>query len=146
MKDFHNSFVNIMNKKRNLIDPESNGIYTDMFTKRGSVISGSEETVFYVSKLLATAIMTKHNCPIIMDSFRAEDLSSDKEMRVLQEFLQLQNQCILTTTLKVEEKGKYDDMREVNILDYTNHKTNKILNKEYLEKFTALLKQFHIVL
>ena len=145
-EDFHNSFVNIMNKKRNLIDPESNGIYTDMFTKRGSVISGSEETVFYVSKLLATAIMTKHNCPIIMDSFRAEDLSSDKEMRVLQEFLQLQNQCILTTTLKVEEKGKYDDMREDNILDYTNHKTNKILNKEYLEKFTALLKQFHIVL
>lgn len=143
---FYNSFMEKMNAKRLMIDPESKDAYTDLFTKRGSVISGSEETVFHVSKLLAIVSMTRHNCPIIMDSFRAEDLSSDKEIRVLQELLQLQNQCILTTTLKAQEKGKYDGMKEVHILDYTNHKTNKLLNQDDQEEFNALLSELHIVL
>lgn len=83
-----------MNEKKKQIDIESEKEYEDIFTKRGTVVSGSEETVFYVSKLLASVEMIGHDYPIIMDSFRAEDLSTDKEKRVLELFSNLKNQCI----------------------------------------------------
>ena len=143
---FYQEFMKSMNSIKKRIDPESDNEYTGMFTKRGSVISGSEETVFYVSRLLAIVEIISHKCPIIMDSFRAEDLSTEKEMRVLQELLNLQNQCILTTTLKKEEKGNYNAMSNINILDYTNHITNKILSREHLDAFKDLLKELHISL
>ena len=131
-------------RKKKQIDIESEKEYEDIFTKRGTVVSGSEETVFYVSKLLASVEMTGHDCPIIMDSFRAEDLSTDKEKRVLELFGKLRNQCILTTTLKTEEIGKYDDMKNINIIDYSSHRTNKILNQYDLEEFKKLLQNMYI--
>ena len=78
-RKFYGRFMSLMNEKKKQIDIESEKEYEDIFTKRGTVVSGSEETVFYVSKLLASVEMTDHDCPIIMDSFRAEDLSTDKE-------------------------------------------------------------------
>ncbi len=60
-------FMSLMNEKKKQIDIESEKEYEDIFTKRGTVVSGSEETVFYVSKLLASVEMTDHDCPIIMD-------------------------------------------------------------------------------
>ena len=143
-KKFYGQFMSLMNKKKKQIDIESEKEYEDIFTKRGTVISGSEETVFYVSKLLASVEMTGHDCPIIMDSFRAEDLSTDKEKRVLELFGELSNQCILTTTLKTEEIGKYDDMKDINIIDYSSHRTNKILNQDDLEEFKKLLRNMNI--
>ena len=141
---FYGRFMSLMNEKKKQIDIESEKEYEDIFTKRGTVVSGSEETVFYVSKLLASVEMTDHDCPIIMDSFRAEDLSTDKEKRVLELFGELRNQCILTTTLKTEEIGKYDDMKNVNIVDYSSHRTNKILNQYDLEEFKKLLQDMYI--
>lgn len=141
---FYGQFMSLMNEKKKQIDIESEKEYEDIFTKRGTVISGSEETVFYVSKLLASVEMTGHDCPIIMDSFRAEDLSTDKEKRVLELFGELSNQCILTTTLKTEEIGKYDDMKDINIVDYSSHRTNKILNQDDLEEFKKLLRNMNI--
>lgn len=114
------------------------------FTGTPLLSSDSEETVFYVSKLLASVEMTGHDCPIIMDSFRAEDLSTEKEKRVLDLFGELRNQCILTTTLKAEEKGKYDTLEGIHVMDYTNHRTNKILGQEHLEAFKRLLRELHI--
>ncbi len=145
-KKFYGKFISLMNEKKNQIDVESEKEYADIFTKRNTVVSGSEETVFYVSKLLAAVEMTGHDCPIIMDSFRAEDLSTDKEKRVLELFGKLKNQCILTTTLKTEERGKYDNLKNVNILDYSSHKTNKILNEADLDNFKQLLKDMYIEL
>lgn len=141
---FYQEFMKAMNAAKKRIDPESDNDYVGMFTKRGSVISGSEETVFYVSRLLATVEMTEHECPIVIDSFRAEDLSTDKETRVLKEFLSLHNQCILTTTLKAEEKGKYNLLEGIHVLDYTNHRTNRILGQEHLDTFKELLHELHI--
>ncbi len=145
-EEFYGRFISLMNEKKKQIDIESENTYEDIFTKRGTVVSGSEETVFYVSKLLASAEMTGHNCPIIMDSFRAEDLSTDKEKRVLELFAKLRNQCILTTTLKAEEVGKYDNIKNVHIIDYSSHKTNKILNESDLDNFKRLLKDMYIEL
>ena len=87
-------FMSLMNEKKKQIDIEKRKGIRGYFHKRGTVVSGSEETVFYVSKLLASVEMTDHDCPIIMDSFRAEDLSTDKEKRVLELFGELRNQCI----------------------------------------------------
>lgn len=145
-EEFYGRFMSSMNEKKKQIDIDGEKEYDDIFTKRGTVVSGSEETVFYVSKLLASAEMTGHNCPIIMDSFRAEDLSTDKEKRALELFAELSNQCILTTTLKTEEIGKYDTMKNVHIIDYSAHKTNKLLNQNDLERFKQLLQNMYIEL
>lgn len=84
-EEFYSRFIYLMNAKKKQIDVESEKEYEDIFKKRGTVVSGSEETVFYVSELLASVEMTGHDCPIIMNSFRAEDLSTDKEKRVLEQ-------------------------------------------------------------
>lgn len=145
-KKFYKQFISLMNSKKKQIDIEGEKEYEDIFTKRGSVVSGSEQTVFYVSRLLAFAEMISHDYPIIMDSFRAEDLSTEKEKRVLEMFIELKNQCILTTTLKTEEIGKYDKIENVHIIDYSSHKANKLLNQNDLIQFKQLLKSMYIEL
>lgn len=92
-----------------------------------------------IARLISIAKLTKHSCPIIMDSFRAEDLSTEKEERVLALLSELKRQCILTTTLKTEEKDKYVKMVGINAIDYTGHLSNKILGAEELPAFMKLL-------
>lgn len=133
-----------MNEVAKIIDPERTFEYQDLFTKRGSVVSGSEETIFYIARTIALACLTNHPCPIVMDSFRAEDLSSEKEKKAIEQLSLLDRQCILTTTLKAEEKGKYSDEKEINGIDYTNHKSGKILGTDDLTEFTGLLMDFGI--
>ena len=81
-----------------------------------------------------------------MDSFRAEDLSTDKENRALKLFIDLSHQCILTTTIKSEEKGKYDGLNGVNIIDYSDHQSNKLLTPDYNKEFMRLLDKLSISL
>ena len=144
-KNFFENIISSMNLVRKHIEGNDKNTYNDIFTKRGTVISGSEETVFYISKLLSIAYNTEHNYPIIMDSFRAEDLSTEKEERSLDSFIKLGNQCILTTTIKSEEKGKYDLWGDIHIIDYTDHLTNKLLDKNYCSKFNEILKSMNIL-
>lgn len=96
--------------------------------------------------MISIAKLTKHSCPIIMDSFRAEDLSTEKEERVLALLSELKRQCILTTTLKAEEKDKYVKMAGINAIDYTGHHSNKILGAEELPAFMKLLSGLGISL
>lgn len=133
-----------MNTIKHQIDIESKHDYDDIFTKRGTVISGSEETVYYLSRLISIAEICRHGCPIIMDSFRAEDLSTEKEERALKILSSLNCQCILTTTLKAEEKEKYAKMKMINAIDYTNHESNKVLQKSYCEEFQQLIAEMKI--
>lgn len=141
---FYEAIIEKMNKIKHQIDSESDQDYDDVFTKRGSVVSGSEETVYYISRLLSVLELTQHKCPIIMDSFRAEDLSTDKEERVLKIMTGLKCQSILTTTLKAEEKDKYIGMPDVNAIDYTNHQSNKVLNEKDHPAFEQLLNAIGI--
>ena len=145
-QDFYEAIVKEMNQVKGKIDIESKQLYDDLFTKRGSVVSGSEETVYYIARLISIAKLTKHSCPIIMDSFRAEDLSTEKEERVLALLSELKRQCILTTTLKAEEKDKYVKMAGINAIDYTGHHSNKILGTEGLPAFMKLLSGLGISL
>lgn len=145
-QDFYEAIVEEMNQVKGKIDIESKQLYDDLFTKRGSVVSGSEETVYYIARLISIAKLTKHSCPIIMDSFRAEDLSTEKEEHVLALLSELKRQCILTTTLKAEEKDKYVKIAGINAIDYTGHRSNKILGTENLSAFMKLLRRLGISL
>lgn len=133
-----------MNELYHQIDPDGNLTYTSLFTQRNEVYSGSEATVFHLVKLFALQQVLRHNCPIIVDSFRAEDLSTGKEKTVLEISKSINNQVILTTTLKHEELGKYDSIEGVNHINYISHIPSKILDGRYVADFLGLLSALSI--
>lgn len=70
----------------------------------------------------------------------------EKENRALDLFIDLKKQCILTTTIKSEEKGKYNLFPKIHIVDYTEHTTNKLLSPDYNDEFTSILGNMNILL
>lgn len=128
-----------MNKFYQKIDPEGNTVYSSLFTQKNEVYSGSEATVFHLVKLLAIQAVTKHDFPIIIDSFRAEDLSTSKKNVVLEIVKKVNNQMIFTTTLKEEEYGKYDSIEGINHIDYCHHTPSKILVDSLVSAFKSLM-------
>ena len=49
---FYGRFMSLMNEKKKQIDIESEKEYEDIFTKRGTVVSGSEETCILCFKIV----------------------------------------------------------------------------------------------
>jgi hypothetical protein len=145
-RDKRNSTMTIilqeMNQLYKQIDPNGNLVFRGLFTKRDEVFSGSEATIFHVVKMYALQKVLKHNWPIIIDSFRAEDLSTNKEKIVIEKYGELENQVIFTTTLKDEEMGKYDNRPEINHIDYKDHVPSKMLSSVYCERFRELIDDF----
>lgn len=139
-----NEIVSLMTSTYNQIDPNGNLHFEGLFTKKDEIYSGSEATVFHLVKLYALAKVLKHNYPIIVDSFRAEDLSTNKEEIVVNLFKQLSNQIIFTTTLKAQELGKYDKKDDINHIDYTNHQPSKMLTAEYVNEFIDIISNLSI--
>lgn len=135
-----------MNKLRHQIDPDGNIEYKSLFTQRDEVYSGSEATIYHLVKLLSLKFVIGHNYPIVIDSFRAEDLSTNKEKIVLNIAKSINNQIIFTTTLKNEELGKYDACEGINHIDYISHTPSKILDSQYVNNFIELLTSLSIKL
>lgn len=133
-----------MNKVYSYIDPNGRLIFDSLFTKRDQVYSGSEATEFHLVKLYALATVLMHPFPIIVDSFRAEDLSSERENAVIELFSRLRKQVIFTTTLKIEEIGKYQHMKNINSIDYSKNASSKILVNTAVAEFEALMKKLSI--
>ena len=133
-----------MNELYRQIDGDGNITYTSLFTQRNEVYSGSEATVFHLVKLFALKAVFQHNLPIIIDSFRAEDLSTGKENIVLGISKTMGNQIIFTTTLKREEMGKYDSVENINHINYQSHTPSKILSDSYVDDFVLLLSNLSI--
>lgn len=131
-----------MNTLYKKVDPNGNLIFDSLFTKRDEIFSGSEATIFHIVRIYALQKMIGHTLPIIIDSFRAEDLSTAKEKIVIDEFNKLPNQIIFTTTLKDEEVGKYDNRKEINHIDYKDHMPSKMLSEKYCQRLSELLKDF----
>lgn len=138
------AILNEMNTVYKTIDPTGNLVFDDLFTKKDEVYSGSEATIFHLSRLYALCKVLKHNYPIVVDSFRAEDLSTTKENIVLSLYSALPNQIIFTTTLKQEELGKYDMRNDLHHIDYKGHTSSKMLSEEYVEEFRKLLNNLSI--
>ena len=140
------SILSEMNSAYKNIDPNGRLEFSGLFTKGDQVYSGSEATEFHLSKMYAYAKVLNHPCPIIVDSFRAEDLSTEREKTVIDLFSSLQRQVILTTTLKDEEIGKYQNERTINSIDYSQHAPSKILNDEHVFEFAKLLERLSVSL
>ncbi len=138
------AIIGKMNELYHQIDPDGNIIYSSLFTQRNEVYSGSEATIFHVVKLFALQFVLRHSFPIVIDSFRAEDLSTGKENTVLEISKSIDKQVILTTTLKHEKIGKYDDLPDVNHINYQSHTPSKILDGAFVESFVALLNDLSI--
>ncbi|MBA0191622.1 hypothetical protein [Pectobacterium carotovorum] len=135
-----------MNALLSAIDPKSNVVFDDIFTKRDATYSGSEEQEFYFCKIIALNNVLRHNFPIIIDSFRDGELSTDKEEIMLGYYTSLNKQVILSSTLKNEEysSSKYISDNRINSIDYSYHQDSKILSTEYLEEFNEIILSFGI--
>ncbi len=143
-EDFLQDVVQLMNDAYSQIDPKGNLTFDGLFSKKDQRFSGSEATVFYIVRLLALQKRLGHKYPLIMDSFRAEDLSTTKEEIVLELFSKTQNQVILTTTLKKQEMGKYDANTKINHINFQNHEPSHMLSASFVEGFLTILRAFGI--
>ena len=139
--------LDIMNKNVKKLDSDSRIKFIDLFTKNGENYSGSEEQEFYFCKIIALNEYFKHEFPIIVDSFRDGEISSSKEIIMLNEYKGLNKQVILSSTLKEEEYNllKYDEIEKINAIDYNMHENNKILQKKYADKFNDILDIFNVI-
>ncbi|MBR2892100.1 MAG: hypothetical protein IKC22_07010 [Bacilli bacterium] len=124
---------------------ESNGPNTfSIFTKKEETYSGCEGTEFYLSKLYALQKILNHTYPIVMDYFRDGELSTQKESVVIEEFKKLSNQVIFSATLKEQELGKYDNIEDVNHIDYISNIPFHLLQESFVQLFDELLKELNI--
>ena len=142
---FKASVLETMNMVRRKINDDPDALeYSDLFTPANSPYTGSEGTEFFLARVYALATHVKHGLPIVIDSFRAEELSSAREERALPLFMGLPNQVIFTATLKGEEAGKYHDKDGINNIDYTDYTVNKLLSDKDNAAFGTKVASFGI--
>lgn len=130
------------------IDPEGTQVFDDLFSKRGVVYSGSEGMEFYFSKLLGLKAELNHEFPVIIDSFRDGELSSEKELVALRYFVNVSPQAIITSTLKSQEYSAsiYNNLEGANAIDYSLKKSSKILDPEFAHQFKEIIDSFNVKL
>ncbi|SHG16193.1 hypothetical protein SAMN05216361_1501 [Marisediminitalea aggregata] len=146
---FMNSLIEEMNRIYKLVDPIGKLTFRDLFTKRNENYSGSSEQEFYFSKTLAVAKLTGHGLPIVIDSFRDRELSTEKEIKMLEIFERIDNQVIITSTLKKEEyneAGRYQSYKDVLAIDFSQIEPFKILSQNVSGRFIEILKEFNILI
>lgn len=141
---------NILKEMRNYyskIDRLGLLTFDHIFTKSGETYSGSESQEYYFCKILALNKVLKHDFPILIDSFREGELSSFKEDLMIKEFIKLNKQVILTSTLKKEEydSDKYFKIEGINVIDYSSFQDSRILQGIYVEKFNERINKFGII-
>lgn len=146
-KRFRERILDAMSSVRRAVndDPDS-AEYESLFTTSVNTYSGSEVTEYYLARVYALAKHVRHGLPIVIDSFRAEELSSGREERALPLLAELPNQVILTATLKGEEAGKYQGRDRFNHIDFAGYTINKLLSPRDNEIFARKVKEFGIVL
>lgn len=146
-KELKGSLLSTMNRVRRTLGDEDNAPdYADLFTSENSPYSGSEATEFLMARIYALVKHLRHQMPILVDSFRAEELSTGREEKLLPFFEELDNQVILTATLKEQEAGKYHNIDGINDIDLTGYTPNKLLSPTYCDVFKAKIEEFGIKL
>lgn len=151
-KEFMDDLLGKMNLARRAIsDNAEESDYESMFSTKANVYSGSDGTIYFAARTFAIASKINHGMPIMIDSYRADDLSSDREDRLLDLLGKLDNQVILTTTIKREESvgpdaSKYERDSRVHAIDYSNHEINRIMSDTYNDRFAEKAADFGLVL
>ncbi len=147
-KEFMDSILSKMNHARTTISGNTDDPpYEQLFGTTANVFSGSDRTVYFASRCYALALAVEHGMPILIDSFRADDLSTSRENRLLELLGRLDNQMILTTTIKEQEGGqKYEEDSRVHAINYSTHEERKMLKPDYNEDFEKKVAEFGVVL
>ncbi|MCL1074511.1 hypothetical protein [Shewanella dokdonensis] len=138
--------VKVMNKIYRVIDEDGLQTFHDLFTKRSVNYSGSEEQEFYFSRVYALLLVMKHEFPIVIDSFRDRELSSLKEMKMIDAFESLDNQVIISATLKKEEytSDKYETHGAITAIDYSANANGRILSDSFKNDFVSICRDFGV--
>ncbi len=150
-KEFMDSLLGKMDLARRTISGNTQeSPYESLFSTKANVFSGSDSTIYFAARTYAIASEINHGMPIMIDSFRADDLSSDREDRLLDLFGKLTNQIVLTTTIKREESAvpdasKYEMDPRVHPIDYSGHELNKIMSAAYNKRFAEKAADFGLV-
>lgn len=142
---YKETLLDTMNSiRRSLNDDPNAAEYEDLFTTINSQHMGSEATEFFLARTYSLAVHVGHGLPILIDSFRAEELSTSREERALPFFVDLPNQVIFSATLKGQEVGKYHGKADINDIDYAGYRVNKLLSEDDNEEFSAKVASFGI--
>lgn len=130
------------------VDEVENTNIEGLFTKNNENFSGSEEQIFYFSKLASIAKHLPLDFPLIVDCFRDGEISTEKEDKMIEEYKKLSKQVLLTATLKDQEytTEKYPTADRLNPIDFSVIQSNQILSPEYVAEFVELLKEFNLAL
>lgn len=147
-EEFRKELLSSMNYARKFISGNpSEADYKELFTTQANVLSGSDGTIYFSARLYAIAKVLNHGMPLLVDSFRADDLSSGREEKLLDLFSSLSNQMILTTTIKREEgSSKYVEDNRIQAIDYSDHTINKLLSSQFNKEFAAKADELGIFL
>jgi hypothetical protein len=141
-----NSIIQMMCDYYNEIDEVENSNIDGLFTKNNENFSGSEEQIFYFSKLLSLAKHLPLDFPLIVDCFRDGEISTDKEVKMLAEYRKLKKQVLLTATLKDQEyvTQKYMPSNDLNPIDYSSVPSGHILGVAHVSHLQEILKSFKL--
>ena len=140
----YNKFIEYMNLFYDKSESEDPLIINQIFTNNDVNYSGSQGTLYLMSRIYACSRLMDSDFPIIIDHFRGGELSSIKEEKILELFLALNKQIILTCTLKQEENDKYANNNSVHDISFDGVTKFKLLQPKYNKEFRDELKRFHI--
>lgn len=140
------SIVQMIRDYYNEIDEVESSNIEGLFTKNNENFSGSEEQIFYFSKLLSLAKQLPLDFPLIVDCFRDGEISTDKESKMLTEYRKLKKQVLLTATLKDQEyvTQKYLPSDDLNPIDYSSVPSGRILGVTHVRHLLEILKDFNL--
>ena len=145
IKDGNESLLAKIKEYYLLLDSNNTLFPDSLFTRKNENYSGSDGQIYYFSRLMAFRECFDLPFPIIIDGFRDGEISSDKEEKMINAFLQQKNQVILSATLKKEEyNNAYEKFTNVNKIDYSSMADKKILCNEFVSEFQRILESFGI--
>ena len=119
------------------IDHKIEGNLDGLCTKSNESFSGSQALFFLYARIMAIVKYFNLQWPIIIDSIRDGEVASSKENLLLEQLKSIDNQIILTATLKDSEynEEKYIKMENINPIDYSDIPENTLLRSKYVEQF-----------
>jgi hypothetical protein len=137
-----------MNSIYRQIDTDGIQVFDDIFSKKSANFSGSDEQEYYFSRTIAILNTLSHPFPILIDSFRDRELSTEKEVRMLDYMELLPNQIIVTATLKNLEykEDKYQTYGRTVAIDYSDNSNSHILSQKHSKRFNEICRKAGLLL
>lgn len=143
-QEIYNRFIDNMNYFYNSSEPEDPLTITEIFTKNDVNYSGSQGTLYLMSRVYACSKLLNIDFPIVIDHFRGGEISSFKEENIINLFDSLNKQIIFTCTLKKEEYNKYVNKDNINDISFDNVIKFHLLQEKDNQIFRDLLQVFSI--